>query len=299
MNFSKRIFCIKTIIALFCFCFTGVAAAIQIDSPEIKIRYLGPGSLVGEDKRNDYYIELLQKALARTGKQYVFERATRGLSGSRQLYTVADGSVDVGWSVSTDEKEKTLRPIRIPIDKGLIGWRLLLINKDDARLFADIKSINDLRSIRLGQGQDWADTFILRANQFNVEGVSTYDGMFKMLKQKRFRYFPRSIMEIWSEVDEHKDLNLAIENTILIHYPAAFYYFVSTENLSLAQDIEAGLEAMIKDGEFDKVFNKYHAQRIINANLDRRRIYKLNNPYLPKATPLNRSELWFNIDKIK
>jgi hypothetical protein len=299
MNFSKRIFCIKAIFALFCFSFAVTAAPIQVNSPEIRIRYLGPGSLVGEDKRNDYYIELLQKALARTGKHYIFEQATRGLSGSRQLYTVADGSVDVGWSLSTDEKEKTLRPIRIPIDKGLIGWRLLLINKDDAKLFADIKSINDLRSIRLGQGQDWADTLILRANHFNVEGVSTYDGMFKMLKQKRFRYFPRSIMEIWSEVDEHKDLNLAIEGTILIHYPAAFYYFVSTENLALARDIETGLEAMIRDGEFDKIFNKYHAQRIKNAKLDQRRVYKLNNPYLPKATPLNRSELWFNIDKIK
>ncbi|MES2675312.1 MAG: transporter substrate-binding domain-containing protein [Pseudomonadota bacterium] len=299
MNYFKGIFFIKAAIALFCFCFAAASAAIQVDSPEIKIRYLGPGSLVGEDKRNDYYIELLQKALARTGKQYTFEQAARGLSGSRQLYTVADGSVDVGWSVSTDEKEKTLRAIRIPIDKGLIGWRLLLINKDDAKLFADVKSINDLRNIRLGQGQDWADTFILRANQFNVEGVSTYDGMFKMLKQKRFRYFPRSIMEIWSEVDEHKDLNLAIESTILIHYPAAFYYFVRTENISLAQDIETGLEAMIKDGEFDKVFNKYHAQRIKNAKLGQRRVYKLNNPYLPKATPLDRPELWFNIDKIK
>ncbi len=301
MNFYKLIIfvCIKAVIVWFCLCFTSVSVAVQVDPSEIKVRYLGPGSFAGEDKRNDYYIELLQKALARSGKHYTFQQGPRGLSSLRQLYAVANGTVDVGWNLSTEESETTLAPIRIPIDKGMIGWRLFLINKDDAKIFEDVKSEEDLQRIRLGQGQDWVDTSILRANQFAVEGVSTYEGIFKMLKQKRVRYFPRSVLEIWAELDEHQDLNLAIERTILLQYPAAIYFVVSLEHSVLKHDIEVGLEAMIKDGEFDKVFNKYYAQRIKNANLEQRRLFKLDNPYLPKGTPLNRPELWFDINKIK
>lgn len=280
-------------------CIDSINALAIVPTNEIKVRYLGQGSLEGEDKRNDYYVELLQKALERSDQQYTFEKGPRGLSGLRQLYAVANGTVDVGWSLSTEENEKVLAPIRIPIDKGLIGWRLLLINKDDAALFENVKSIDDLRQIRLGHGQDWTDTSILRANRFNVEGVSTYEGIFKMLKQKRIRYFPRSIIEISAEIEEHKDLNFSIESTLLIHYPAAIYFVVNPEKPALAKDIESGLKAMIADGEFNKLFEKYHAQSIKNANLNQRHIYSLNNPYLPKATPIDQPEFWFDVSQLK
>lgn len=282
-----------------CFDSINSFAIVQTNAAEIKVRYLGQGSLEGEDKRNDYYVELLQKALARSGKYYTFEKGSRGLSGLRQLYAIANGTVDVGWTLSTEENEKLLVPIRIPIDKGLVGWRLLMINKEDEKLFKNIKSIDDLRQIRSGQGQDWIDTAILRANQFNVEGVSTYEGIFKMLKQKRIRYFPRSIMEISAEIEEHKDLDLTIEPTLLIHYPAAIYFVVNVEKSALAKDIESGLKAMIKDGEFNKLFEKYNAQSIKKANLNQRHLYHLNNPYLPKVTPINQPELWFDVKRLK
>lgn len=273
------------------------SAAGQAEPSVINIRYIGPGSIEGEDKRNDHYIELLKHALARTGKRYSFEMGPRGLSGLRQLYAVADGTVDVGWSLTTPSIEESLIPIRIPLDKGLIGWRLFLINKDDAQLFNDIKKVDELRKITLGQGLDWPDTQILRANNFAVQGVSTYSGIFKMLKQKRIRYFPRSILEIWAEVDEQKELDLAIEDTLSIRYPAAFYFFIRKENPELAHDIESGLEAMIKDGEFDRIFNKNYAHLIAKAHLERRQTFILDNPSLPKETPLNRPELWFDFPK--
>ena len=291
------VLCIATIITLLNL--TAASAAEKIQSSDIKIRYIGPGSASGVDKRNDYFIELLQHALARSKKNYSLSMGSRGLSGLRQLYAVADGTVDVGWSLTTDEAEQTLLPIRIPIDKGLIGWRLLLINKDDEKVFADVKTIDDLRAMTLGQGLDWPDTPILRANHFTVQGVTNYSGIFKMLKQKRFRYFPRSILEIWGEQEEQKAMDFSIENTLLIRYPAAFYYFVNRDNPDLAKDIEMGLEAMIRDGEFDKLFNAHYAQYIKKARLETRHVFKLDNPYLPKATPLNRQELWFDIKQQK
>ena len=38
----------------------------------------------------------------------------------------SQGTVDICWTMSTDERETQILPIRIPIDKGLIGWRIAL-----------------------------------------------------------------------------------------------------------------------------------------------------------------------------
>lgn len=256
--------------------------------------YPGPESSSGEDRRNAYVIELLGKALAQYGDKYQLREGPRGMSGIRQLHAAADRIVDVAWSLTTEEREQAMLPIRIPIDKGLIGCRLFLINKEDVIKFKAVKTVDDLRKIPLGQVHDWPDIDILRANQFNVISTSTYRGTFSMLKQKRFNYFPRSIIEIWTEKEqeEAEGLSFAIEDSLLIQYPAAYYYFVSKANPTLAHDLEEGLEMMIKNGEFDRLFNQYHGELLQKAQLNNRRIFYLKNPYLPRSAPLSRTELW-------
>ena len=55
-------------------------------------------------------------------------------------------------------------PIRIPIYRGLIGWRIPLVSAANKDLLASVRTLDDLRRLRFGQRQDWADTPILRAN---------------------------------------------------------------------------------------------------------------------------------------
>ena len=53
---------------------------------------------------------------------------------------------------------------------------------------------------------------------------------------------------------------------------------------------------MIKNGMLKALFNKYHRDKLNNANLSNRIIFHSQNNGLPELTPLTRKELWFEFD---
>ena len=194
--------------------------------------------------------------------------------------------------MTSAERESKLLPIRIPIDKGLIGWRLIVMNKHRSELIARTRSLADLRTLKAGQGADWPDIAIMRGNGLNVYGTSNYESLFKMLESQRIDYLPRAISEIWAELDKRKDL--AVEPTLVLHYPTAIYFFVRKDDKRLAVDIAAGLEKMIADGSFETMFQEHYAPMIRRANLKTRQVVELRNPVLPDGMPLARKNLWFH-----
>lgn len=118
-----------------------------------------------------------------------------------------------------------------------------------------------------------------------------------MLHKARFDYFPRSILEIKWDYQNHQDLNISIEKNTLIQYPTAYYFYVRKGNNQLASAIEYGLEQAWKDGSFDKIFNEFYGQQVEEIKNSKRRLFKLANPHLPKETPLARKELWIDLSK--
>lgn len=105
-----------------------------------------------------------------------------------------------------------------------------------------------------GQGSQWPDAKILQNN--DLPKVTAADIMFltKMLKAKRFDYFPRAAVEAWHELDHLNDESLMIEENILLSYTADLYFYVSLKNTALAERIEKGLNILIQTGEFDRYF---------------------------------------------
>ncbi len=64
-------------------------------------------------------------------------------------------------------------------------------------------------------------------------------------------------------------------------------------NTQLAADIAAGLEGMIADGSFEKLFQEYYGEMIRKSALKERRVLELKNPLMPKDMPIGRKNLWF------
>jgi ABC-type amino acid transport substrate-binding protein len=155
-----------------------------------------------------------------------------------------------------------------------------------------ISSPSELRGLTAGQGSDWPDFAILRANGFKVYGTTNYDSLFSMLETERIDYFPRSVNEVWMEADAHQE-QLMVEPTLAFRYAAASYYFVRKGNEQLASDITVGLEKMIADGSFDKLFQEYYGEIIRRSTLKERRIIELDNPLLPNGIPVERRKLLF------
>lgn len=262
------------------------------------IVYQGP--LSGTDTRDqDYYFELLQLALEKTRRshgEYVLEPAPFTMLQGRAIRSLEQQQyLDVLWTMTTPERERKLLPVRIPLARGLLGYRALIIRKQDVTRFAALRQLDDLAGLRAVQGHDWPDTIILRANGLQVTTGSSDTAMFDMLRLGRVDYFPLGVNEAWTELTQLHDANLIVSDNILLHYTAPIYFFVNRHNTALAERIETGLRRALADGSYLALFRRHPTTREALQRLAQGhwRVLELANHQLPAATPLHDPALWY------
>lgn len=257
------------------------------------VRLIYGQSIQSDDPTQQYPLELLTAAFAKVGVQVDLQRATSGMVQQRSLKAIAAAQqVDVFWSMTSIEREQQLLPVRIPIDKGLYGWRLLLIAQNRPLPLPKLSDLPSLQDLTLLQGHDWPDTTILQKNGMKVLTSSQYQSLFAMLARHRGDAFPRSVLEVWQEQSKQPQL-FQVEPDVVLHYPTALYFFLHKNNQQLAAQLEAGLNALIHSGEFELLFQRYFAEALAQSCLGQSQIITLHNPLLPVTTPLSRAELWF------
>jgi hypothetical protein len=285
-------------IASCCALLLGVAAPCVLAQPQSTTITTMP-AMTDIDR---YSIRMLSLALERVNAHYEIVPDPDGSQRTQARYIedVAAGRIDVMWAASDVSLEEQVLPVRIPLLKGLLGHRIFLIHKNAQAKFDAVKTLDDLKKLSLGQGRRWADTEILESNQLKVVKTEKYENLLYMLDGGRFDAFPRGVQEPWSEVDKIPGLELAVEKNLMLVYKMPFYLFVSPKNQKLARDIEAGLNAMIEDGSFDYEFlNDPSIKKVIElANLKERKVFYLDNPSMPKKTPVEREELWLDINSL-
>lgn len=258
-----------------------------------------PAPEVLENGKSDYGFELLQLALSKAGSAHRAELAPVYRQQNRAIAELLanSGKIHVVGTMTSAEREEQMLPVRIPISKGLIGWRILLLREDKREWLRDVRSARELKGIRMALGQDWPDLAVLRAAGLAPDTVPSYQRLFGMLKAHRIDAVPRSINEIWAELGRHP--GLAADPYLVLHYPAADYFFVNRANPELAEDIRRGLEAALADGSFDRLLLGYYGPMLDKAALAKRRAIELPNPALPPHTPLARKELWLRPEQLK
>ena len=243
-----------------------------------------PRSTADNDPHLGYVLELLNEALRNSGGAYVIQATASPMPQTRAINEAmaSKGSVDLLWSMTTDERESHLIPIRIPIDKGLIGWRIAFVHGSKKDIFRNIRSQRDLNNFHAGQVHDWPDTGILRSNGLQVTPTTTYEALFRMLQAERFDYMPRAIFEIWQEQLTHSEFAIEIDPYIVLHYPSAYYFFVSPRHPEFAETLRTGLEQMLSNGSFEKIFQKHFQAALQKSRLSQRVVIELHNPLLQK-----------------
>jgi ABC-type amino acid transport substrate-binding protein len=249
------------------------------------------------DPNGPYAVKMIQLALKHIDKKYKLVVTKEPYSQVKIMEEVNNGNLEAFWNSSNAEKETKFAPVRICLYKGLLGNRIFIINKNNQSKFDNIKTIEDLKKITIGQGKTWADTKILESNGLNVVKANKYESLFLMVDGGRFDAFSRGVHEPFGELASHPDLkDLTVEKSLMLVYRMPFYLFVSPNNKTLAKDLEAGLNAAIADGSFDEVFFGDPSVQDVMAKADmkNRRSFFLDNPTLSKETPLDRAELWFD-----
>jgi Bacterial extracellular solute-binding proteins, family 3 len=274
-----------------------MAAALPSRAEGLKVIY--PSGDIPNDTRFLDVIEMLRTALEKTKAQYgPYELIENPKPMPKSRYFLEleqpNRSVNVVWNSSTEELEQRFLPIRIPLRKGLLGYRICFITKENQSKIDQIKTPEDLKKITFGQGIGWNDNAIYEAAGIEVVKAK-YSQLFKMLAINRFDLFPRGVGEIFPEYEQNMAENpaLAVEKNLLIIYPFPYYFFFNRQDHALKNRVEAGLRIMKKDGSFDTIFKKYYQASIEKANLKGRRIIRLKNPLLPKNTPLDDASLWY------
>jgi len=272
----------------------GFIIALPVFAQPIAIIYPRPES--ANDSRSAYRVAVLELALSKAKIAYELRPSLSVMQQNRALQQLSDSAeVSVAWSMTTKEREQDLLPVRIPLDKGVLGWRIFLINGNSKGRFEQVQTLEQLRALSACQGHDWPDRQILASNGLKVYGSLNYESLFRMIEFGRVDYFPRSIEEIWREEKEHPNMDLAVEQTIILQYPTAEYFFVNKKNQRLAAALEKGLRAAIADGSFDKLFMKFYGEALHAANIKSRKLFKLTNPLLPEKTPIGEKDLWLNL----
>ncbi|MEH6347204.1 MAG: amino acid ABC transporter substrate-binding protein [Bermanella sp.] len=265
------------------------------------MRFIFHASESSLDTRYDYHWEVLRAALERTKASfgpYIMESAEY-MNERRQIIELQknDKKLTVIIRETSIKYEETLTPVRIPIDKGFIGYRVFLIKKENQSKFHNIANLNELKKFSIGQGIGWGDIAILEASDFKVVVGSNYQGLFGMLLRGRFDMFSRGVAEVIAEFQARaaEMPRLHIEETIALYYPLpTYFWFAKTRQGKLLADrVEKGMLEMIEDGSFDALFMKYHAHIIEWHKLNQRKIFRIDNPFLPVKTPFEDKRLWF------
>ena len=257
------------------------------------------------DQRHTYYWELLEAALQANKAQYGdYKVVSHGtpMNFQRAVAEVAAGEkgrVNIVSRATNLDLEARMRPIPIPLDKGLLGYRMFLIMPEtQAKLDANVKTVEDLKKFTIGQASPWTDVKILGDNKFNLVLADNYEGLFQMLGVHRFDLFSRGAIEIQAEWEAHKDQipGLTIEKNLILAWPMPRYYFVpkTPEGARMAERIEDGLRRLARSGEFERRYQAYKKLVLGDLNLAGRKVFRLTNTQLSAKAPPLTDKFWWD-----
>lgn len=292
-TFTKA-FCITATLLL-------LSALSHAESADLNVRYPEDNAADNERAASGRYVRaLLKLAIRYSDKPHELQPVTVGtIPESRSQLYLKSGRYDVHWLMTSAENEAQLLPVRIPIYKGLIGWRLFFIKSGDSTHFSKSMSATSLKGLRACLGHDWPDVQILKNAGYSIATPVSNAHIYDVLQQGRCDYFPRSVLEVWNEYGAARKRNLMVEPHLAMRYPAAYYFFVSPNKPGLAKSLEQGLRAAIDNGSFDTLFYKYFYSDIARAHLSHRNVITVENALFHEQ--LHDSEykkLWFDVEDL-
>ena len=241
------------------------------------------------DSRQEYEREVLAAALSANNKTH----GPWNLTIDKTDYPAAEDEAsvfrtkgfDIFGTVAGNQKLANEKKILIPLPlmKGLLGYRILIVRAEDREKFAAIKTAKELQKLRLGIPSTWADAELFRQNGYKVVEKGSFDELFTRLRNKEFDYVSFGANEVAGVFSERAATGgqLVIEQTLLVYYPFPLVFYVNPKNKALAERVTQGLTRISSNGELDKIFKRYFGKELVHLKLNERQMIKLNNPILP------------------
>lgn len=187
---------------------------------------------------------------------------------------------DLLISASSSLREENLIPVYFPLDRGLLGVRMCLINPASQDLFVSVNKNIDFErlSIEVVLDESWPDTTIMRHNKIPVVTLNTAEARLDYAQQNTNVCYSRSLFEIQQEQANNPDL--IIERHIVLVYPQADILYFRKGAEDLAEALRYGLQQSYLDGSFQQIYTAYFQEIKNSSQLYSRKILFLNSPLL-------------------
>lgn len=251
-----------------------------------------------KDIRYLYNLEVMQKALEATRLthgDYKIIITDGSIPNKRLLQNLESGmQINAAMSMANQDWENRLISIKTPVRQGIFNYRLLLVNKFSVNIFKHVKTIEDLKRLKVGIRDGWTTSRIMKKLGYKVTDTFTYESLFSMLDKGRFDYVPRGVHEIYDEFEIRRDTlkNLVIEPNIALYMPMPNYIYVSPTVPHIAKRLEVGLQLIIENGSLNQTLETYFGEDIVKADIKNRLILDVGNPFLAEDYNPVTPELW-------
>ncbi len=249
--------------------------------------------------RHEYQVELFKLAMEKTAGDYppyTLLQNSESLGSLRGRREVARGELINFYATpfrsGEDPQQSKLIAIPVPLLKGLLGYRKLIIRRSEFTRFTGIDE-SALKSLKAGQGRGWPDVAVFRENGYNVIDSGLFPDLFSMLDQGRFDFLPLGIMEADEALANYAQAldSLDTFDSIYLYYPLPVIFYVSAREPLLAERLQKGLEMAVMDGSRDALFNEHFDRYLVELSRPGHRLFILKNSTLENAMGLSQPVL--------
>lgn len=258
-----------------------MTVCLNVLSEELKVRelYLWSDNLEFEVYREQISNALL-KAESRFGKIKLIPANAKSYKRAFERLQNDEAGFDAMISASNLAREEGLIPLYFPLERGLLGVRLCLINEAAQTAYSLVNKNTDFKhlSLKIVTDANWPDSEILQSNNIPIVELNSHTERLEYTRQNQNVCYSRSIFEIQSELAKANDL--LIEADIVLVYPQADILYFRKNAAPLVEAVRFGLEQAYADGSFQEIYNKYFSKLIADNQLYERKILFLHSPLL-------------------
>lgn len=255
------------------------------------------------DASHSYFVTLLGLALKNTEATHGRVSLNYGpkMEQGRAFHELKLGQkINVYWAGTSLSREEQFLTVKVPLVKGLLGYRVSLIQKAKLAVFKQVRGIQELRQLSACQGQHWPDSDILESAGIAVRRTAIYELLFRQLDAGRCDFFPRGIHEAMAELNarQAKYPEMTMHTDFLIYYPFPMYFFVSPKHPELATRLRKGLDIAIRNGQFEQHLrtDPVTAHLFPLKRWIQKPVILLKNPLLPSDTVVDDPKYWIKPD---
>lgn len=235
---------------------------------------------ISDSRKSNIYMDALVWLLDKSGKEYQLIHTDHPTSTQqRKVIMLRKKEIDVMYAGHTAALEQQLTAIRIPITRGLIGHRLLVVHAQALSRYQGIKTLAALQQNPALLGFGWPEVALFSANHIPVY-ERIYDEIFAAVNNGHRGFFARGVLEVYGELADRPAMNnLRVEPNILLRYPSAVFFFVHPDNLELQQALKEGFNKGYADGSYVQFLYSHPLVRQAQQQyqLDQRQMIELKN----------------------